>query len=404
MALLGIVGAGLWPRLNKQKELVAQAKTESERRPLVRVARVQRAPGRAELELPADLQALIESPIYARVEGYIAKRHVDIGWKVRKNQPLADLETPELDQQLMQARAALSQARASVKQLQAREAEAAAALKLAQITADRWRRLAAEGVSSRQEADERVASLEVKQAETEATRANVLAAQEAMAAAEAGLRRLEQLKSFSRLTAPFDGIITYRHPDVGTLISPGAAQRDMFRVADISTIRVFVNVPQAYVTQIKPGVPARLTIDDLPGRAWEVQVGGIANALDINTRTMLAVIRLKNTDNLLMPGMSSRVRFSLPNPPSALQVPADALVTRNEGVFVAAVDANRLVHFRKIDVARDNGDRVEIHEGLREGELLVLNPNDEIRENTAVEIKTEAKPANPAPAPPGKEK
>jgi RND family efflux transporter MFP subunit len=389
LALIGVVGAGLWPRLNKERVLLAEAKTESSKLPVVRVVRVQRAEGSSQVEMPADLQALIESPIYARVEGYISKRNVDIGWKVKKGQILAELETPELDQQLRQARAAVSQSAAALKQTEARLMESRAGLKLAQVTAERWKKLVKEGVSSKQEADEKEAAFEVKQAETEAVVANVAAAKEAQSAAEASLSRLEELKSFSKLPAPFDGIITFRHPDVGTLITAGAAsQRELFRVADISTIRVFVNVPQAYVNSIRPGTPAQLRIDDL-NKTFNVTVGGIANALDMNSRTMLAVIRIPNPDGSLMPGMFSRVMMKLPNPPTILTVPSDTVVSRNEGTFVAVVRPDRHVQFQKIMIARDTGASVEISSGVKEGDMLITNPNDEIRENVMVDVRAE---------------
>ncbi len=395
-ALVGVIGAGLWPRLNKEKVLLAEAKTESAKLPVVRVTRVKRAEGTAELELPADLQALIESPIYARVEGYISKRNVDIGWKVKKGQILAELETPELDQQLRQARAAVSQSGAALKQAEAKLAEAKASLKLAQITAERWRKLVQEGVSSKQDADEKQATYDVKLADADAEIANVAAAREARQAAEASLNRLEEMKSFSKLPAPFDGIVTYRNPDVGTLISAGAAQKEMFRIADISTIRAFINVPQAYVNNVRPGTPAKMTVTDL-NIAYDVTVGGIANALDMNTRTMLAVIRLPNPAGTLMPGMFTRVQLRLPNPPTILSVPADTVVTRNEGTFVALVKPDRHIHFGKITIARDTGTTVEVSSGLMEGDMLVMNPNDEIRENVIVDVRAPEPQAAGAP-------
>lgn len=392
LALIGVIGAGMWPRFNKQKVLLAEAKTESAQLPSVRVARVQLATGSADLELPADLQAMIESPIYARVEGYISKRHVDIGWKVKKGQVLAELETPELDQQMKQARAAVSQSEASVKHAEAKLVEARASLKLAEITAERWKKLAQEGVSSRQETDEKQASFEVRKAETDAVVASLTAAREAKLALLANVSRLEELKLFSKLTAPFDGIITYRHPDVGTLISAGTA-KEVFRVADISIIRVFVNIPQAYVNAVRPGTPATLHVDDID-KAFEVKIGGIANALDMTSRTMLAVIKLPNPGGMLMPGMFSRVQLKLPNAPSILTIPADTVVTRNEGTFVAAVrPGDRRVEFRKIRITRDTGTKVEVSSGVSVGDMLITNPNDEIRDNVLVNVQPEKTPA-----------
>ena len=337
--------------------------------------------------------ALIESPIYARVEGYISKRHVDIGWKVKKGQILAELETPELDQQIKQARAAVSQSEASVKQAEAKLVEVKASLKLSEITAGRWKQLAQEGVTSRQDADEKQAAWEVRKAETDAVDASLTAAREAKMALQANVSRLEELKSFSKLPAPFDGVITFRHPDVGTLISAGTS-KEVFRVADISTIRVFVNVPQAYVNDVRPGIPSILHVDDI-NKDYTVTIGGIANALDMNSRTMLAVIKLPNPDGRLMPGMYSRVQLKLPNQASVLTIPADAVVTRNEGTFVAVVrPTDRRVEFRKIQITRDTGTKVEVNHGIAVGDMLVMNPNDEIRDNVMVVVQADKAPAS----------
>jgi RND family efflux transporter MFP subunit len=398
VALAAIVGAGLWPRLTKQKSMLAEAKQESERAPVVRVARVAHTEGTSLVELPADLQAEIETPVYARVEGYIVKRYVDIGWKVKKGQTLAELETPELDQQLMQARAAVSQGLAAVKQQEAQQLQTKANLNFARVSAERWKRLTDEGVISKQDTDEKVSAYEVRQAELAAAEANIAAAKQNVQAAEANLHRLEEMKSFGALHAPFDGVITYRNPDVGTLITAGvASQKEVFRVADISTIRIFVNIPQAYVGAVRPGVPAVLHVEDL-NKDYQLKVGGIANALDINSRTMLAVLRVPNGDGLLMPGMFSRVRLSLPSPPSILAVPSDAVISRNDGEAVALVGRDNRVHFRKLAVVRDTGASVEVTSGVAAGDVLVLNPTDEIREGTEVVWKAEEGKGKPAKA------
>ena len=395
VALLAVVGFGLWPRLAKQRTMLADAKEESERIPSVRVAKVAYTTGSSELELPADLQAEIETPVYARVEGYIFKRSVDIGWRVKKGQILAELQTPELDQQMLQAKAAISQGMAAVKQQEALLLQIKANLKLAEVTAGRWKQLTSEGVTSRQDTDEKVAALEVRQAELAAGEANISAAKENVAAAQANLNRLDEMKSFAKLTAPFDGVITYRNPDIGTLISAGANQKEVFRVADISKIRIFVNVPQAYVTSVKPGTPAIVHVEDL-NRDYHLKVGGIANALDLSSRTMLAVLRVPNADGPLMPGMFSRVKMMLPNPPSVLTIPADAVVSRNEGQVVAVVGADKRVHYRKVIVARDTGSNIEVTAGVSAGDQVVLNPTDEVREGSPVEIRAaEPKPSAP---------
>jgi len=395
VALLAVVGFGLWPRLTKQRTMLADAKEESERVPSVRVAKVAFTTGSSEIELPADLQAEIETAVYARVEGYIVRRLVDIGWRVKKGQLLMELETPELDQQILQAKAAISQGLAAVKQQEAQVMQTRANLKLAELTAGRWKKLTDEGVLARQDTDEKLAAFEVRQAELAAGEANIAAARENVAAAQANLHRLDETKSFAKLTAPFDGVITYRNPDIGTLVSAGASQKEVFRVSDISKIRIFVNVPQAYVSAVRPGTPTVVHVEDI-NKDYHLKVGGIANALDLNSRTMLAVIRVPNVDGPLMPGMFCRVKLMMPNPPSVLTIPADAVVSRNEGQMVAIVGADKRVHFRKVTVARDTGSNVEVTAGVSPGDRVVLNPTDEVREGAPVEIRADAeKPAPP---------
>jgi len=383
----GVISLGLGPRLKRQRALAAESAAGASRPPLVRVARVERAAARADLDLPADLQALIEAPIFARVEGYISQRAVDIGSRVKKGQLMAELETPELDQQLRQAQATLSQARAAMKQSQAQVAETRASLNLAQITAERWRKLTDEGVLSRQDTDEKEAQRDVKRAELDAVRASVAAGEEAVRAAEANVSRLQELKAFSRLTAPFDGIVTYRNPDVGTLISPGANGHEMFRVADISVVRAFVNIPQSHVPFLTPGLPVALRVDDMPGRTWKGEVANIAHELDPNTRTMLAIVRVENPDLVLKPGMYTRLLFSLPSPPQALRLPGDSVMGRNDGSYVAVVGSGKTVHYRKVEIGRDFGSWLAVTRGVDAGDLVVLSPGDEVREGTVVETR-----------------
>jgi RND family efflux transporter MFP subunit len=389
IALLAVVGFGLWPRITKQRTMLADAKQESERLPSVRVAKVAYMTGSAEIELPADLQAEIETPVNARVEGYIIKRNVDIGYKVKKGQLLAELETPELDQQILQAKAAISQGLAAVKQQEAQLLQTKANLKLAEVTADRWKKLTTDGVMSVQDTDEKVAAFEVRQAELAADEANIAAANQNVASAQANLHRLDEMKSFAKLTAPFDGIITYRNPDIGTLVSAGATQKEVFRVADISKIRIFVNIPQAYVSAVRPGTPAIVHIEDL-NKDYHIPIGGITYSLDMNSRTMLAVLRVPNANGPLMPGMFCRVKIQVPNPPTVLAIPADAVVSRNEGQMVAVIGPDKRVHYRKVVVSRDTGSNVEVTSGVSVGDQLVLNPTDEVREGTIVDIHADA--------------
>jgi RND family efflux transporter MFP subunit len=229
----------------------------------------------------------------------------------------------------------------------------------------------------------------VQNAEVQAAEASIIAQQEALKAADANVKRLEEMKSFARLVAPYDGVVTWRNPDIGTLISPGANGKEIFRVADISIIRVFVGIPQSYVPYVTTGVPVTLTVDDIPGRSFPAQVSNIANALDPATRTMLAVIKIPNPDKVLKPGMYSRAHFHLREAPKRLKVPGDAVVARSEGPSVAIVDTDKKVHYRKIEITRDEGKMVEVSKGVTAGDMVVINPNDEVRDNGTVEIAQE---------------
>jgi len=388
LVLLAIaIGMGLMPRLAQQKALASGAAEEARRPNAVRVATVELAGASSELELSCDLQALIESPILAQTEGYISKRLGEIGAQVTKGQLLAELETPALNQQLAQMRASLSQSRAALQQVKTQVGQTRAQLQLAKVTRERWQELVDRGVLSLQDADEKKAVYEVRAAEAEAAVANVRAAEEAVHAAEANVKRLEEQQTFSQLRAPFDGLITYRNPDVGTLISAGANGRELFRVADITTIRAFISVPQAYVPYIVKGLAAELTVDDIPGRKWAAPVSNIANSLDLTTRTMLALVKVSNPDLVLKPGMYGRVRFRLPSPPKSLILAGDAVIGRGDGTYVAALDSASRVHFRRVTVERDFGTKVAISSGVSAGDRVVLSPGDDVREGTVVETR-----------------
>jgi RND family efflux transporter MFP subunit len=392
LGALVVIAAIVWgvvPRLAREKALAAASQAADEKIPVVNVVEVRRSPAKSEMELPGDLQAQIETPIFARTEGYIRKRLVDIGAHVRAGELMAELDTPELDQQLSQARANLAQAQASVRQYQAQLTQSRANLNLAKLTVDRWKRLADSGVLSRQEYDEKQAIFEVRQAEVEAAQANINAAQKTTEANEANLKRLEELKRFSRITAPFDGLVTYRNPDVGTLINAGSGtDKEMFRVAQIDPVRIFVNVPQTYAGLIQRGQPAELRVQELPGRVFRMSVSGSTHSVDTGSRTMLTVLRTPNPQGVLLPGMYAQVKFVFPRNASALLVPADALMMGREGTRVAVVGPDRIVHLRRIHISRDYGPELEVDSGVAVGETVIVNPNDQVRENARVEPRT----------------
>ena len=384
----GIVG-GVLPRLSRQKGLLAASETLAQRRPVVIVSAAHFVSGQEDIDLPGDLQAIVESPIFARADGYMKTRLVDIGDRLKKGQPMAEIETPELDQQISQAHATLAQATSTIKELEADLALARANLGLAQVTRDRWQRLLAKGAVSRQESDERQADFDVKEAQRQKAEASLATAQDTIHASEANLRRLEELKGFARVTAPFDGVVTARNVDVGTLINAGngGAAKEMFRVAQIQPLRVFVNVPQTYVEQVRAGQVAQLRVQEKPGQVFPAKVTNVSESLDANSRAMLVILETPNVGDLLFPGMYAQVRFTSPRTRRALRVPGDTVVIGKTGARVAEVGADHVVHFKSVTLGQDLGSEIEVTSGVNEGEMLISNPSDAIQEGVVVEVR-----------------
>ena len=391
LVVIAAIAFGLRPRLARDKALAAATEAIEEKLPVVSVAPARQSPANTELELPGDLQAEIETPIYARADGYLRRRLVDIGDHVRKNQLLAEIDTPELDQQLSQARAGLAQSQASLVQLQANLVQARANLKLAEVTWNRWSRLADRGVYSRQDADEKQMAFEARKADVDAAIASVDATKKLVDANAANVHRLEELKAFASVVAPFDGVVTNRNMtmDPGTLVNSGngGPNREIFRVAQIQTMRIFVNVPQAYAQLVHDGLRAELRVQELPGQVFPATVTRTAHSVDESARTMLAILETPNPNGKLLPGMYSQVKFAFPGNKAALLVPGDALLLGREGPRVAVVTPDHTVHLRRIHIAHDYGADLEIDSGLAPGDLVVLNPTDQIRENARVDVR-----------------
>lgn len=379
----------LGQRKAKDQSLASTIAASEQRAAVVNVGRVHIAPAESGLELPCQTTALTDTPIYARADGYVKRRMVDIGDRVKKDQLLIELETPELDQQIDQAKATLAQSKAALEQLQANLLAAQSNLKLAQVTARRWKNLTDKGVYARQDLDEKMAALELAQANVKAADENIHAAQAAIDANEANLRRLENLKAFDRIEAPFNGVITFRNQqlDVGTLVTAGntSSSRELIRVAQIDKVRVYVPIPQTYAEMIHAGVPVNLIVDELPGQVFRTTVNAITHSVEADTRTMLAMLIVNNPKEILLPGMYAKARFLLPQAMNVLMLPADALLLPKEGPEVAVVTGDRRVHFRKVTIGRDYGSEVEIQSGLAEGDMVVLNPTDAVREGVTVE-------------------
>jgi RND family efflux transporter MFP subunit len=360
-----LIAAGIVPRLRDARELKAES-ASVESTVEVTVVAVKRAAATSDLLLPGSIESLHESPIYARTAGYVERWTTDIGAHVTAGQLLAQIQSPEIDQQSEQAKADLGQLQAN--------------LNLAKRTVDRWVLLSRDSVVTPQEVDE-------KQAAYDAAVAN-------LASGEANYRRLQQLQSFERVTAPFAGVVTSRSVDVGNLVSAGAtlggsggaSSRPLFTVAGTDTVRVYVNVPQSAMALVRPGAAADILVRELPGTAFRGIIARNARALDAASRTLLTEVQIPNPKGILLPGMYVEVRFAVTDSLPPLIVPANALVIRTDGPQVAVVRANHTVHYQKILLGRDYGDRVEVVGGLDSDAQLVVNPSDDIREGVQVRV------------------
>jgi RND family efflux transporter MFP subunit len=327
----------------------------------VKITKVQAAGNAQTLSLPGTLQGHVQAPVAARAGGYLRRWTRDIGSRVQQGELLAEIETPELDQQLSQAIAARNQT--------------AASLDLAKTTLERWEQLRKRDAVSQQELEER------RSAYVQA-RANV-------AGADANVERLRQLESFKRVVAPFAGVLTKRNVDIGDLID---SNKPLFMLSQTDPLRVYVNVPQSYAHLVRAGQAAVVTQTELRGRTFKGQVARTASSIDTGTRTMQVEIALPNKDGALMPGAFVNVELTAA-PSGTPTIPSNALLFRSQGVLVANVDASGTVHLRPVRVGRNYGDSVEVLEGLKGGESLVLNPSDSLAEGDKVRVVADAKAA-----------
>ena len=374
--------AGYIPLQKRNALIVEEAKQEEQALPRVEVVPVTRSSRNSELELPGNIQAITEAPILARADGYVKQRMVDIGDRVRSGQPLAEIEAPELDQQVQQAKANLAQTQAALDQALANYQQGKANMDLARITAERWKTLAGKGVVSRQENDQNQAQYTAAAANVKALDEAISAQRSNIAAAQANLARLQEMQSYRVVKAPFDGVITLRNVDVGALVNTGNTL--LFRIAQTDRLRTYVNVPQSNASSIRTGQAAQLSVSNLPGRHFAGTVARTANALDPNTRTLLVEVQVPNADGALLPGMYAQVDLNSVRANRPLEVPGDALIVRAEGTLVAVVRPDHTVHLQKIDIGRDYGDHLEVLGGLEEGDLIIPNPGENAREGVKV--------------------
>jgi len=360
-ALLVLITAGAVTFLNRKTEADALAKeTEAVSVPTVAVVQPEAEPGNDELVLPGNLQAFEESPIFARTNGYLLRWYKDMGSKIQKGELLAAIDTPEVDQELSQARASREQIKA--------------ALELAKISADRWANLRKSDSVSQQEADQQASGYQQAQAN--------------LAAADANVRRLEQLESFKNVYAPFSGVLTRRNVDPGALINSGAgvAGKELFDIARVDPLRVYVSVPQAYAPNIKAGMKANVTLQEFPGQKFMGTVARTADAIDPATRTLLTEVGVPNKDGKLLPGSFGQVHFATGTSIPRITIPVNAMLFRAEGPRVALVDKDGKVHLRPISIGRDFGATLEILGGLDVNDQIIINPSDSLEEGQKVHV------------------
>ncbi len=379
LALLALSGLGAYVvyRGLHRSEALQEAPKEGASVPAVRVVEVRRAAQDQELSLPGTALADQQTSLYARINGYLKSYAVDIGDRVKKGQLVAEIDSPEVDQQLRQARATLGVVQAALLQAQANQ-------DLAKVAADRWAALVKEKAVSQQEADEKRLALVAREADVEAAKA-------AIRAQEANVKRLEELQSFKQIVAPFDGTITTRNVEIGTLVSEGSGggARELFRMVQLQSLRFHIAVPEATVPAIRTGMEAALSFGAWPGRVFKGEVSRTSGAIDVASRTLLVEVRVANPDGALLPGMYAQVAFKLHPDAPVLLMPSNALLIRPEGTLVAVVGKDHIVHYRKIQVGRDYGTSIEVRSGLQEHDTVMLNPSTMIQEGEKVEPRSQ---------------
>jgi RND family efflux transporter MFP subunit len=350
---------GILPRIQARTAL--RQETMRMAVPTVAVIQPKRSAPAQEIVLPANVQAFIDAPIYARTNGYLKRWYVDIGSRVKEGQLLAEIDTPEVNQQLRQARADLATSQAN--------------LNLSKITADRYEGLLKTDSVSKQESDNAAGDYAAKQA--------------ALQSAQANVKRLEELQSFQRIYAPFTGVITARNTDIGALINSGSTSgtgNELFHIAQPDKLRVYVSVPQVYSQAAKPGLNADLTLAEFPGRRFQGKLVRTANAIDPTSRTLLVEIAVDNPTGQLFTGSYAEVHFKLPTPASSLILPVNTLLFRSEGLRVATVGPDQHVALKAITIGHDFGSEVEVVAGLDGNENVILNPPDSVVEGETVRI------------------
>lgn len=359
LAILAVVLAiwGVFSRVRGRDKVGEETTTEAI--PVVQTAKPTPSPASDELILPGNVTAFLEAPIYARTSGYLKNWYTDIGTPVKKGQLLAEIETPEVDQQLRQSKSDLATAQANAN--------------IAAVTDARWQGLLVNRAVSPQDADTR--------------RATAQAAKATEASAQANVARLEELEGFKRLVAPFDGVVTARNTDVGALINAGQSSgAQLFRVADTTRLRIYVQVPEQYAPLIKPELEAQLQFNEHPGAHYPAKVTRTAQALDPTLRTLQVELQVDNARGELFPGAYAEVHFKLPGSDRTLRIPATALVFRSAGLQVATVEQGDVAKLHTVTQGRDFGTAVEVLNGLSPDDVIIIDPPDSITDGEKVRI------------------
>jgi RND family efflux transporter MFP subunit len=370
LLLAGGLATGGWHHYQAGLEVAATAQQSRTRVPDVRVASVRAGDSKITVTLPATTTAFEAANIFARTNGYIEKRYVDIGDRVKMGALLADITAPELDHQITQARATLAQDQAALQQTQASR-------ELADVTNGRDSKLVKQGWLTLQQGDNDRLTLRAQQAAVAVAQSNI-------AAQEAQIRILEQEKAYQRVVAPFDGVITQRQIDNGSLVMSGSTF--MFTLMHPDVIRTQLFVPQDEAFGLGPGVDAVVRVPEIPNRTFPGKVTRIASALQPGSRTLLTEIDVPNSDGALSPGIYCTVELFIPRKTPSMIVPADAVVFDENGVHVAVVK-NGTAHLQKITIARDFGTEVEVHDGVQPGDQVILNPMVNLAEGTKVAVR-----------------
>jgi len=372
-AALVLLGLFTWVQRRSQYDALAK-ETERLAIPTVSVIHPAVEPPQEDLVLPSTLQAYVESPIYARTSGYLKKWYHDIGSHVQAGELLAEIDTPEVDQQLLQARADLNTSRANEK--------------LSEITANRYTELIKTDGVSKQEVDNANGDYAAKVA--------------TVASAQANVHRLEELESFKHIYAPFTGVITRRNVDIGNLINAGAgsAAQELFFLAQTDPIRAYVSVPEMYAPAVHPGLGAFFELTQYPGQRFQGKVVRTADAIDQTSRTLNTEVDVPNRNGQLLPGGYAQVHLLVGVSGTRLQVPVNALLFRAEGLRAVTVDADHKTHLQQLMIGRDYGTALEVLQGLKPDDWIVLNPPDSLDEGIQVNVKITPQNAAP-PVPPG---